>query len=148
MILLTPLAPLGVQTRPDESLSSMVMDLRPAQLGKLLDQWRDQADRLRRYGAAASAAAVEACAQDLEAWLDAWADALLTPQEAAVETGLKPETVSKKIASGELPNAGRRYRMGNASTFFRQTANSWFAWRTTSNSPMASSARRTAKHFM
>jgi len=88
----------------------MAMDLRPAQLGKLLDQWRSQADRLRRYGAGASAAAVEACAGDLEAWLDQWADALLTPQEAAAETGLKAETIAKKIANGELPNAGRRYR--------------------------------------
>lgn len=86
------------------------MDLYPAQLGKLLDQWRERAGDLRRYGAEASAAAVEACAGDLEAWLDEWADALLTPQEAAAETGLKPETISKKIASGELPNAGRKYR--------------------------------------
>jgi hypothetical protein len=88
----------------------MATDLHPAQLGKLLDQWREKASDLRRYGAAASAAAVEACAGDLEAWLDAWADVLLTPKEAAAETGLRPETIAKKIASGELPNAGRKHR--------------------------------------
>jgi hypothetical protein len=76
----------------------------------LVTEYREDALRLRPLGAPGAAAALEEAAERLEARLADWLDAPLTPQQAAAETGLKRETVAKRIASGELPNAGRKYR--------------------------------------
>lgn len=79
-------------------------------LEALADEFREEASRLRQWGAADQAATLEAVARRLEERLAEWLDEPLTPQEAAAETGFKAETIAKRIASGKLPNAGRRYR--------------------------------------
>jgi hypothetical protein len=70
--------------------------------------WRKEAAMLERLGLAREARMVQTFASDLEQRLREWELQELTLEQAAGETGLKYDTVQRKIASGELPNAGRK----------------------------------------
>ncbi len=84
---------------------SLEVDFRRA-----LEVLRAKASDLRRFGAEAQAAAVEACLAELETWFEGWLEEELTVAEAASEAGLTRSAVEKRLASGRWPNAGRRYR--------------------------------------
>ena len=84
---------------------SLEVDFRRA-----IEVLRAKAANLRRFGAEAQAAAVEACLAELEAWFDSWLDQELTIEEAAGEAGLSRSAAEKRLASGRWPNTGERYR--------------------------------------
>lgn len=79
-------------------------------LTDLAAEWRADAERLRSYGADPQALTCERHADDLEARLTRWQNEELSLEEAAEEAGLAYDTVQKKVASGELPNRGEKYR--------------------------------------
>lgn len=76
-------------------------------LERLAAEWRQEADLLRRRGAPRQADVLESAAADLEERLRTWELEALTLQEAADEAGLSYSAVQKKVARGDLPNAGR-----------------------------------------
>ncbi len=76
----------------------------------MASQIRREAEVLRAWGAESFARAAEHAAELLETAWSKWLDQDLTPEEAAAETDLRPDTVRKKIAKGEWPNSGRPYR--------------------------------------
>lgn len=79
-------------------------------VGQLISQIYGEVELLRSWGADSAASAARHTAELLEtAWKD-WLEQELTIDQAAAETGLQPETVRKKIARGEWPNAGQKYR--------------------------------------
>ena len=69
---------------------------------RLAEQWRSEAETLRRRGAAAEAVALESCAEELEAVLKNWQDQLLTPEQAARETGYSAEHLRRQVRGGQL----------------------------------------------
>ncbi len=73
----------------------------------LADRWREEADLLRRYGAADQATVLEQCASELDGWLFEHRTELLTLSEAAEETGLAYDTLQRKVSRGEIRNRGR-----------------------------------------
>ena len=77
-------------------------------LPALAESWREEAALFRRRGLNQAADLAESYAMELEAVLREYRLATLTLKEAATETGLKYDTIQGKIASGEIPNAGRR----------------------------------------
>ncbi len=79
-----------------------------ARLQSLAAAWRDEADLLRRRGLEREARMVESFASDLEQRLREWELQALTLEQAATELGLKYDTVQRRVACGELPNAGRK----------------------------------------
>ncbi len=72
-------------------------------LDRVVLQWRDEADTLRRRGAAAQAVVLESCAEELELALRQRHDELLSIKEAAAESGYSEETLRRKARKGELP---------------------------------------------
>ncbi len=72
-------------------------------LDRVVLQWRDEADTLRRRGAAAQAVVLESCAEELESALQQQHDELLSIKEAATESGYSEETLRRKARNGELP---------------------------------------------
>jgi hypothetical protein len=70
--------------------------------------WRERAAEMRRYGAEPQAVTLDAVAAELEAALRAEADEELTLAEAAAESGYSSERLRRKVADGEIPNAGRK----------------------------------------
>ena len=77
-------------------------------LRSLAQSWREDAERFREYGAETLATACERHAEDLEERIRAWRLELLTLKEAADEAGLAYDTLQRKVASGEVPNAGEK----------------------------------------
>jgi hypothetical protein len=78
-----------------------------AQLRELADEWREEAARLARRGYDREAHAAESYASELEGRLLEWELQELTLEQAASELGLRYDTLQRRVASGELPNAGR-----------------------------------------
>ncbi len=74
---------------------------------RLVESWREEAALFRRRGLHRAADVAESYAADLEAAVREHRLATLTLTEAATETGLKYDTIQGKVASGEIPNAGR-----------------------------------------
>lgn len=72
-------------------------------LDRVVLQWRDEAETLRRRGAAAQAVVLESCAEELGSALQQQHDELLSIKEAAVESGYSEETLRRKVRNGELP---------------------------------------------
>jgi hypothetical protein len=70
--------------------------------------WREEAARLERRGLEREARIVENFASDLEQRLREWELQELTLEQAATELGLKYDTVQRRVACGELPNAGHK----------------------------------------
>lgn len=77
-------------------------------LALLAPQWRDDADTLRKRGAASEAVALESCADELEVALHEHSLETLTLNEASQESGYSYSTIQKKVASGDLPNMGTK----------------------------------------
>ena len=75
---------------------------------QLVARWRDEAAHNHRRGLHQAADVAESFAAELEATVREYRLATLTLGEAAAETGLKYDTIQGKVASGEIPNAGRR----------------------------------------
>ena len=74
----------------------------------LVDSWRMEADRLRRYGAEGQATALESCAAELAAAEQEFLFETLTLEQAATASGVSYDVMSRKIRRGEIPNAGRK----------------------------------------
>lgn len=75
----------------------------------LVNQWREDATRLRQWGAVAQAEVLDRCVSDLETRAREWELAALTVQEAAAESGYSYSAIQKKLASGELENLGTKH---------------------------------------
>lgn len=71
--------------------------------------WRAHAAELRRYGAELQAHVLEAVADELEDALQGEADALLTLEQAAEESGYSADHLGREVREGRIPNAGRRH---------------------------------------
>jgi hypothetical protein len=69
--------------------------------------WRAKADELARFCAPAAVAFRDA-AQELEAAPRADANAVLTLAEAAMASGYSKEHLRHQLASGAIPNAGKK----------------------------------------
>lgn len=74
-----------------------------------VEEWREEADLLRRRGAPRQADALESAADDLEERLEEWRLEALSLEQAARESGLAYDTVQRKVGE-ELPNAGEKGR--------------------------------------
>lgn len=73
-------------------------------------KWRAEADAYKRDGVPGHAALLRRVAEELEAaWREHELEAL-TLEQAAEESGYSYSALQKKIASGELPNAGSKHR--------------------------------------
>ena len=70
--------------------------------------WREEAAILKRRGLEQEARMAESYASDLDQRLREWELQELTIEQAATELGLKYDTVQRRLACGELPNAGRK----------------------------------------
>ena len=73
----------------------------------LSEDWRRRAKTLRRYGGDAPAAALEACATELDAALRRQNHTILTLTEAAEESGYSASHLGRLVREGTIPNAGR-----------------------------------------
>ena len=69
--------------------------------------WRRQAKSLRRYGGDTPAAALERCADDLEAALVERDETTFSLVEAARESGYSADHLGRLVRDGKIPNAGR-----------------------------------------
>jgi len=78
---------------------------RPADL---IATWQQRADYLHQFGDPNSAPLWRTAAVELEQALAAFGGETLTPEHAAKVTGYSPDYIRKQIASGDLPNAGRK----------------------------------------
>ncbi len=76
-------------------------------LDRVVLQWRDEADTLRRRGAAAQAVVLESCAEELESTLQQHHDELLNLTEAARVSGYSREHLGRLLKEGRIPNAGQ-----------------------------------------
>lgn len=77
-------------------------------LARLPDDWRAQAENLRKFGAEPQAIALTRAADELEAVLSRAADEQLTLEQAELESGYTRDHLRHLVASGEIPNAGRK----------------------------------------
>ena len=71
-------------------------------IGRLNSQWRSDAETLRKRGATAQAVTLESCADEMEAALKDWQEQLLTPEQAARETGYSAEHLRRQVRGGTL----------------------------------------------
>ena len=77
-------------------------------LHELIEDWRQEAAIFSRRGLEREARMAESYAVELEERLRKWKLETLTLAEAAEELGVSYDTVQRKVASGELANAGRK----------------------------------------
>lgn len=73
----------------------------------LPQEWRVEADVLRRRKAPLRAELMESLAEQLEQRLREWRLELLTLEQAAHEAGVKYDTIQRKVGS-EIQNAGEK----------------------------------------
>lgn len=83
----------------------MIHEIEQALL-QLAGQWRDRAATFRAHGVDTVARSLEVCAADLESGLQQFLLEGLTLAEAAEETGYSYSSLQKKVADGDIPNAG------------------------------------------
>ncbi len=76
----------------------------------LADRWRDEAAVHERDGVLGHAAVLRRVADELTESLDRWWLEELTLEEAAEEKGRSYDTIQRRVASGDLPNVGRKHR--------------------------------------
>lgn len=79
-------------------------------ISSLIARWRGDAERLREYGASEQATAVERCIQDCLATLQKTATETVTPAEAAAESGLTADSITRLMRTGKLLNVGTKRR--------------------------------------
>lgn len=84
------------------------MDLSP--LRELPERWQEEAERYEADGVLGHAALLHRVADELGETLDRWWLEELTIEEAAKERGLAYDTIQRRVASGDLPNVGRKHR--------------------------------------
>ncbi len=84
------------------------MNLSP--LRELADRWQEEADRFERDAVPGHAAVLRRVADDLTQALDRWWLEELTLEQAAEERGQSYDTIQRRVASGDLPNVGRKHR--------------------------------------
>lgn len=72
--------------------------------------WRQDAEILRRRGAAAHAEVLESCAEELEARQREYQLEALSLCQAAEETGLSYSALQKMVANGRVANVGNKHR--------------------------------------
>ena len=82
-------------------------ETRPPLPTELPSQWREAANEIRVHNAG-SAAAFELCAVQLEEGLKTAENDVLTLADAARESGYHADSLRHMVASGQLPNAGKR----------------------------------------
>lgn len=75
---------------------------------KVVTKWRRDADTFRHRGLTDFARFAESFITDLELEVRQWDLEALTLDEAATESGYSYSALQKKVASGELHNAGRK----------------------------------------
>lgn len=75
---------------------------------KLAEDWRREAESLERRGLQEPADVLRSCAEDAEQAVREWEMEVLTLDQAAEESELTRATLRKKVARGEIPNAGKR----------------------------------------
>ncbi len=74
---------------------------------ELASEWRQEAKRLRRFGADDQAVTLEYCADDLEETWRIWQTEPLLLEEAAKESGFSYSSLQKRVSDGEIPNIGK-----------------------------------------
>ena len=82
----------------------------PGSLSELAEQWRAEAEMIRRRGQEALAAMADSYADELEAALREHDLEALTLREAAEESGYSYSALQKMVTKGELQNVGDRHR--------------------------------------
>ena len=86
-----------------------MMDL--SRLRDLADRWREEAGGYERDGALVKAEVLlRRVADELTEALDAWWLEELTLEQAASELNKSYDTVQRQVATGDLPNRGRKGR--------------------------------------
>ncbi len=89
-------------------------------LDRVVVQWRDDAETLRRRGVAAHATLLESCADELESALQQKHDELLNLTQASRVSGYSREHLGRLLKEGRIPNAGQpgapKIRRGNVPT--------------------------------
>lgn len=75
---------------------------------ELAQRWRRDAETFDRYGASQMAQVARTHADDLDAALRSVADDTLDLTTAARESGYSTDRLRHKVATGEIPNAGRK----------------------------------------
>ena len=81
-----------------------------AQPLELANEWRKEAESLRRRGAEPQAAALESCAEDLEEVAREYDLEALTLEQATQESGYSYSALQKQVASGQLRNLGSKHQ--------------------------------------
>jgi len=81
----------------------------PMPIASLVTHWRAQAAQYERDGVTLSARMLTRCAEELEAALRESQDALVNVNEAARRSGYAPDTLSRMVRDGTLPNYGRKH---------------------------------------
>lgn len=82
----------------------------PPAVRELADNWRGEADLLRRRGAPRQADVLESAAEDLETAWTAWRRERLTVEEASAASGYSEAHLRRLLRDGTLPNAGEEDR--------------------------------------
>ena len=97
----------------------------------LAEQWRTEAETLRKRGATAQAVVLESCADEMERALRERDNELLNLMEAAQLSGYSSEHLGRMVRDGKIPNAGRpgapRIRLGDIPRKARQLPDSTHA---------------------
>lgn len=76
----------------------------------LVEEWRERADYLRRWGAGEELAHVwRLAADELQRAIREANDEVLTLEEAARESGYSKRRLRELVAEGRVPNAGRKH---------------------------------------
>jgi hypothetical protein len=78
--------------------------------GVLAGRWREEAQLLRRRGAAAQAEVLESCAAELDAYERERSLEALTLEQGAAESGYSYSQLQKLVGSGALTNVGDKHR--------------------------------------
>ena len=74
-----------------------------APLDSLVQQWRSEAQMLRKRGGQRQAVLLESCAEELERERDTWLQEELSVAEAAKESGYSEESLRRMARDGRLP---------------------------------------------
>lgn len=78
-----------------------------APLERRADEWREEAEVLRRRGAPKQAQLLESAADELDERLRQWQAEKLTAPQAAEESGYTAEHLAQLVRDGTIPNAGK-----------------------------------------
>ncbi len=94
---------------PERATAYLTVNLSP--LRELADRWQEEAERYERDGALVRAdALLRRMASELTEALDRWWLEELTLEQAAEEGGRSYDTIQRRVATGDLPNVGRKHR--------------------------------------